>query len=199
MDQPVKFEPGASGEREPSWDLLSPRTTREILKQTSQQIGLYHPGLDSGEGPKSTATGCLLVFLSVIGLAVVGLTLLDLGVGVALLSSLVAFIPVSIYLSAFLWLDRFDPEPPATLAFAFLWGATISILVSAILNDFFYQFFRVKSSLLIVIANIFISRNNQLQEFPAQIIDDGLIQFFQSGRTIFSNDSLPNFCHFIDG
>ena len=137
MDQPVQFEPGTSGEREPSWDLLSSRTTREILKQTSQQIGLYHPGLDSGEGPKSTATGCLLVFLSVIGLAVVGLTLLDLGVGVALLSSLVAFIPVSIYLSAFLWLDRFDPEPPGTLAFAFLWGASISVLVSAILNDFF--------------------------------------------------------------
>jgi protease PrsW len=35
-----------------------------------------------------------------------------------------------------LWLDRYDPEPPGRLIFAFIWGAFIAVFVSAIANGF---------------------------------------------------------------
>ncbi len=100
-------------------------------------FGLYDPARDSGDAPKSVGAGLLLVMGSVAGLLVLGLTVFDLGMPLAAMSSLVAFIPAIFYLAIFLWLDRFDPEPPITLLIAFIWGATISIFFSALVNDLF--------------------------------------------------------------
>jgi RsiW-degrading membrane proteinase PrsW (M82 family) len=46
-----------------------------------------------------------------------------------------AMLPVPIYLGLFLWLDRFEPEPPALLILAFLWGACVSIFFAGCLNS----------------------------------------------------------------
>lgn len=35
---------------------------------------------------------------------------------------------------AYLWLDRFEPEPPRLLVLAFIWGASVAIVVSVILE-----------------------------------------------------------------
>jgi len=78
-----------------------------------------------------------MIICAVLGLVVLGLTGLNLGITMALLSSVVAFVPAIFYLAIFLWLDRFDPEPPVTLAVAFAWGATVSVLFSGIINDIF--------------------------------------------------------------
>lgn len=43
-------------------------------------------------------------------------------------------IPVSIVLPVMLWLDRVEPEPSAALVHAFLWGATVSVVVASICN-----------------------------------------------------------------
>jgi RsiW-degrading membrane proteinase PrsW (M82 family) len=37
-------------------------------------------------------------------------------------------------IAAFRWVDRYEPEPPRLLAFAFFWGATVAALISATLN-----------------------------------------------------------------
>lgn len=50
------------------------------------------------------------------------------------LPCVLAMAPMAIVLPVMLWLDRVEPEPRAALVHAFLWGATISILVSAIVN-----------------------------------------------------------------
>ncbi len=114
-----------------------PPTARGIIRQTADNLGLYHPSHDSGAAPKPVTLGCLMQLCALVGLAVFGLTILNLGLKTALISSLIAIIPAIIYLGIFLWLDRFDPEPPATLALAFSWGATVSIFFSGIFNEIF--------------------------------------------------------------
>lgn len=50
------------------------------------------------------------------------------------LGSLLAVLPVPVYVALALWVDRFEPEPPRTLAQTFAWGATVAVLISIILN-----------------------------------------------------------------
>jgi RsiW-degrading membrane proteinase PrsW (M82 family) len=119
-----------------SEDYVSP-TTRRIIHNAADNLGLYNPTQDSGAGPMPVGEGVLLIILAIFGLAVLGLTGLNLGIKIAFFSSVIALMPAMIYLSIFLWLDRFDPEPPRTLAFAFAWGATVSIFFSGIINDLF--------------------------------------------------------------
>ncbi len=118
-----------------SEDLSVPEETRQIIHEAADHMGLYDPAHDSGRPVRSIWTGMLLGFYAFIGMLLLGLTGLNLGFRVALICTLIAFIPAVFYLAIFLWLDRFDPEPPMTLAFAFGWGATISVLFSAWFND----------------------------------------------------------------
>lgn len=43
-------------------------------------------------------------------------------------------VAMSLVLLAYLWLDRWEPEPPRLLVLAFLWGASVAVLVSIILE-----------------------------------------------------------------
>jgi RsiW-degrading membrane proteinase PrsW (M82 family) len=53
-------------------------------------------------------------------------------------------LPLPVVLAAFLWLDRYSNEPVPMLMLAFGWGATVSVLISLVLNT--------TGSLLIVLA-----------------------------------------------
>jgi RsiW-degrading membrane proteinase PrsW (M82 family) len=117
--------------------LSAPPNARGMIREAADHIGLYDPVHDSGAAPRPVGAGFLLMILAVFGLMVLGLTWLNLGIKVAFISSVIAFAPAILYLSGFLWLDRFDPEPPSTLALAFAWGATISVFFSGIVNDLF--------------------------------------------------------------
>jgi RsiW-degrading membrane proteinase PrsW (M82 family) len=111
-------------------------TPREIIRHTAEHIGLFDPSHDSGRATRGGEAGCILIMIfAVFGLTVLSLTGSQLGIGVVLISGLIAFATAVLYLRIFLWLDRFDPEPPQTLAFAFAWGATISVFFSGIIND----------------------------------------------------------------
>lgn len=105
------------------------------VRETTRNLGLYNPYLDTGK--KKSSFGWALVWLvfAVVGLTLAGLTVLGVGLGVAIVGTLSAVIPASFYLPLFLWLDRYDPEPPGKLMFAFAWGAVISVFISAIANS----------------------------------------------------------------
>ncbi len=90
---------------------------------------------DSRGNARSVVFGWLMMICGLLGLVVIGLTGLSLGLKNAMLGGIIAFVPATFYLSIFLWLDRFDPEPPAKLFLAFAWGATVSVLFSGIVND----------------------------------------------------------------
>lgn len=50
------------------------------------------------------------------------------------LGFILSTIAMSLVLMAYLWLDRWEPEPPRLLVLAFLWGASVAILVSVVLE-----------------------------------------------------------------
>jgi protease PrsW len=71
------------------------------------------------------------IFLSLI---VICLMVFSVGVIPAVIASFVAFIPAFFYILPLLWLDRYDPEPPWLLAFAFAWGALVAVVFSFVVN-----------------------------------------------------------------
>jgi RsiW-degrading membrane proteinase PrsW (M82 family) len=99
-----------------------------------RDIGLYNPRLDTGKSKKSPGATLIWLAFVLVGLMVTGLTIYDVGAGAALAGAGAAIVPAGFYLAVFLWLDRYDPEPPGTLIFALVWGAIIAIFFSAIVN-----------------------------------------------------------------
>ncbi|HKX30173.1 MAG TPA: PrsW family glutamic-type intramembrane protease [Blastocatellia bacterium] len=123
----VELEELARAQREP--------TPQQLIRETADKIGLYDPVHDSGRATKWVELGFLFMIFAVFGLAVLSLIGLHLGLAVALISSGIALVTALFYLGIFLWLDRFDPEPPMTLAVAFAWGATVAVFFSGVIND----------------------------------------------------------------
>ncbi len=76
-----------------------------------------------------------LVVFGVCGLVVLGLVSGSIGVGAVLVGALCALVPVGPVVWAFLWVDRWEPEPPRTLLFAFLWGACVAALSALLINS----------------------------------------------------------------
>jgi RsiW-degrading membrane proteinase PrsW (M82 family) len=71
---------------------------------------------------------------TVAGLVVILLTALNpVGTAVGFVLSSVA---MTIVVLAYLWLDRFEPEPPRLLVFAFIWGASAAVVIAAVLQIF---------------------------------------------------------------
>ncbi|MBA3242524.1 MAG: PrsW family intramembrane metalloprotease [Acidobacteria bacterium] len=48
----------------------------------------------------------------------------------------VAALPVPVYVTLVLWLDRYEPEPSWLLATAFFWGALVAVFFAIIINSF---------------------------------------------------------------
>jgi protease PrsW len=46
-----------------------------------------------------------------------------------------AAIPVPVYVTLVLWLDRYEPEPPWMLATAFFWGALVAVFFAIVINS----------------------------------------------------------------
>lgn len=63
----------------------------------------------------------------------------NLGFGVAIMATIIAFLPAIFYLMPLIWLDRYDPEPIWLLGLAFAWGALISVIISYKVNTGFAQ------------------------------------------------------------
>lgn len=80
-------------------------------------------------------TVVLLVLFAVCGLALLGLVSGSIGVGAVLVGTICALVPVGPVVWAFLWVDRWEPEPARTLLFAFLWGACVAALTALIINS----------------------------------------------------------------
>jgi RsiW-degrading membrane proteinase PrsW (M82 family) len=58
----------------------------------------------------------------------------SVGIVPAVIATVVAFVPATLYLIPLIWLDRYDPEPFWLLALAFAWGALVAVIVSFIVN-----------------------------------------------------------------
>lgn len=76
-----------------------------------------------------------LVAATICALVVVGLGAGDLSRGAVTVATLLALVPVIVVVGAFLWLDRWEPEPGRTLLAAFLWGAGVATLGAVVVNS----------------------------------------------------------------
>jgi RsiW-degrading membrane proteinase PrsW (M82 family) len=72
--------------------------------------------------------GVIIALGTVAGLMVILLTAVNpVGTAIGFVLSSLAMVVV---LLAYLWLDRWEPEPPRLLVLAFLWGASVAVVVS---------------------------------------------------------------------
>src|SRR5215213_9400844 len=81
-----------------------------------------------------------LVTLSVLASLLAGLlTLWMIGYETGLVPFLAglfaAALPVPVYVTLVLWLDRYEPEPPWLLAAAFFWGALVAAFFAILINS----------------------------------------------------------------
>ena len=76
--------------------------------------------------------GLLIALGTLAGLLVILLTAVNpAGTAVGFVLSSLA---MTVVVLAYLWLDRWEPEPPRLLVFAFLWGTSVAVIMSAILQ-----------------------------------------------------------------
>jgi protease PrsW len=75
------------------------------------------------------------VGMGICGLAVFGFVIVEVGPVGVLVGALAALLPVGLVVGAFLWVDRWEPEPPRLLLAAFAWGACVATLSSLLINS----------------------------------------------------------------
>jgi protease PrsW len=75
-----------------------------------------------------------LIALGFCGLVVLGVVGNSVGVTGVVVGALGALLPVGPVVATFLWIDRWEPEPPRTLLIAFLWGACFAALTALLIN-----------------------------------------------------------------
>ena len=76
-----------------------------------------------------------LVVLALLTVITVGVLQRAIGTGGVVVGTLAALLPVVPVVAAFLWVDRWEPEPPRMLMGAFLWGAGFAALVALLINS----------------------------------------------------------------
>jgi RsiW-degrading membrane proteinase PrsW (M82 family) len=69
------------------------------------------------------------------GLCTLWLIGYETGVVPFLAGLIAAGLPVPVYVTLVLWLDRYEPEPPWMLAAAFFWGALVAVFFAIIINS----------------------------------------------------------------
>lgn len=79
--------------------------------------------------------GVLILLGLIAGLIVIGLTALNpVGTAIGFVLSTIA---IAVVVLAYVWLDRWEPEPPRLLILAFLWGASVAVILSIVLGLWF--------------------------------------------------------------
>ncbi|QFZ23968.1 PrsW family intramembrane metalloprotease [Saccharothrix syringae] len=76
-----------------------------------------------------------LIALGVSGLVLLGLGTSSVGLLPILVGALAALVPVVAVLGAYLWVDRWEPEPAKVLLLAFAWGACGATITSLVFNQ----------------------------------------------------------------
>jgi RsiW-degrading membrane proteinase PrsW (M82 family) len=95
------------------------------------------PAMSAGKrGVLRWALGLLAVLAALLtGLFTLWLIGYETGLVPFLAGLVSAALPVPVYVTLVLWLDRYEPEPPWMLAAAFFWGALVAVFFAIIINS----------------------------------------------------------------
>ena len=89
-----------------------------------------------GRGALRWALGTLAVLAALLaGLITLWMIGYETGAVPFLAGLFAAAMPVPVYVTLVLWLDRYEPEPPLLLAAAFFWGALIAAFFAIVINS----------------------------------------------------------------
>ncbi|KQQ19226.1 hypothetical protein ASF48_14855 [Rathayibacter sp. Leaf299] len=98
-------------------------------------MSAYPPPAPGRPSIVPTVLGALgVALLGVLLLLVLAYVVLGLGVSAAAVCAVVALVPLLVVLSGVRWVDRWEPEAPLGLWFAFLWGAAGSVAISLLVD-----------------------------------------------------------------
>jgi RsiW-degrading membrane proteinase PrsW (M82 family) len=94
----------------------------------------------SERGPRPRRITVLLPVLALIVIALCGLVLFGVatarvGALAVVIGVLAALVPVAVVVAAFLWVDRWEPEPAKMLLLAFAWGACVATITALLINS----------------------------------------------------------------
>lgn len=98
------------------------------------------PSLPAGPAPRRNGKiirralwTAAILGMCVLGFA--GIALLGSSLGMFLIAgAAIAVLPVPLYLALALWIDRYEKEPIGMLTVTFLWGGTVAVFFSGIIN-----------------------------------------------------------------
>jgi protease PrsW len=76
--------------------------------------------------------GVIIALGTLAALLLIGITAIN-PVG-TVIGFVLTTIAMTVVVLAYIWLDRWEPEPPRLLVFAFLWGASVAVLISVVLE-----------------------------------------------------------------
>lgn len=76
-----------------------------------------------------------MITLGLCGLVLLGLGAARVGPLAVLVGAFAALLPVVPVVWTFLWVDRWEPEPPRLLLLAFMWGACGATITALLIND----------------------------------------------------------------
>jgi RsiW-degrading membrane proteinase PrsW (M82 family) len=108
-----------------------PATAPDDVQAAS--LSVPQPVLGQAVRRRRSLLGAAIVGFILLGIAlllVAGYFLLAIGPGLTFIGAILALIPLAIVLLGVRWIDRWEPEPRLVMLFAFLWGATASILIA---------------------------------------------------------------------
>jgi RsiW-degrading membrane proteinase PrsW (M82 family) len=87
---------------------------------------------------RSLLRAAAIIFASLVALLLALLLLLLMGLQTGPVPLLIGFVlatlPVPLYVSLALWIDRYESEPTWTLVTAFTWGAVVAVFIAAFVN-----------------------------------------------------------------
>ena len=119
---------------------LPPRVQNQqnSVRNSVSNFGIGNYDLPQNE-PKSQTGKYIGIGITIFGIVFLSLIVIlilfaSVGIGTAILASVVAFIPAMIYILPLVFVDRYDPEPIWLLALAFAWGALVSVIISIVVN-----------------------------------------------------------------
>jgi RsiW-degrading membrane proteinase PrsW (M82 family) len=107
--------------------------------QMPNYAGAYQPTMRVKPSKNRRALMVVLAIFAVFVAAILGLIVLlfigaQTGLAALLVAMLVGTLPVPLYITLILWIDRYESEPLWMLAMAFFWGATIAVFIAYVIN-----------------------------------------------------------------
>ncbi|MDQ6753618.1 MAG: PrsW family intramembrane metalloprotease [Actinomycetota bacterium] len=111
-----------------------PPDRAQLLPRQSGRPLWQHPVPSDGSRRARVLNAVLAGLLALVVVGTLAYFAASLGMSVFLICGALALVPLGICLLSLYWIDRWEPEPRSALAFAFCWGAGMSVVAALVVG-----------------------------------------------------------------